>query len=113
MKRYLGFCTALLLPAAAVATDYQCAYGDKQRRIEIVYEPGRAVPCEVHYYKDTEAPGEREVLWRAQNEAGYCEARTEELVARLRGHGWECEAAVDAGDDSEDLAPPTDIEARP
>lgn len=104
-------CLLLVLPGAAAATEYTCTQGDLVRRIEIVYEPGRAVPCEVHYYKDTEAPGERQVLWTAQNEAGYCEARTGELVERLRGHGWECSAsapdedAEDGVDDTDALTP--------
>ena len=103
----------LSVPVLAIAEDFRCTSGDKVRRIEIMYEPGLAVPCEVHYFKDTEAPGSREVLWRAQNEAGYCEARTEELVAMLRSFGWVCTAgsAEDMPDDSADLpAPPTIIE---
>jgi hypothetical protein len=57
-----------------------------------VGEPGVSVPCEVHYYKDTEAPGEKQVLWTASTEAGYCAARAEEFVAKLREWGWECTA---------------------
>ncbi len=60
------------------------------RRVEILTEPGVSVPCEVHYYKDTEAPGERQVLWSASNEAGYCEKRTEDFIAKLQGWGWSC-----------------------
>lgn len=107
-----GLC--LLLGATAVfADDYRCVQGELVRRIQIVYEPGMAVPCEVHYYKDTESPGAHEVLWTAQNQSGYCEARTEELVAKLRSYGWTCDAAAaepDAGDapqadDTEALEP--------
>lgn len=112
--RVLSFAAiVLIVPGLAVAEDYRCTYGDKLRRIEIMYEPGLAVPCEVHYFKDTEAPGSREVLWRAQSEAGYCEARTEELVAMLTSYGWECSAGrtEDVPDDSSNLpAPPTVIE---
>lgn len=90
-----------VLPVAALAADYHCTFGDMTRRVEIVTEPGRAVPCEVHYYKDSEAPGTREVLWSAQNEAGYCESRTDEFVTRLREWGWDCTTA-DATDDMPD-----------
>ena len=37
------------------------------------------------------------MLWRALNETGYCERKTEELIARLRGWGWTCGQADDAG----------------
>lgn len=86
---------ALILPASALAQDassYRCTFGDNVRRVEIVSEPGVSVPCEVHYYKDTEAPGEKQVLWSAQNEDGYCEARTRDFVAQLTEWGWSCQA---------------------
>ena len=59
---------ALVVPGLAIAQDagkYQCTLGDLVRRVEILTEPGLTVPCEVHYYKDTEAPGESQVLWSA------------------------------------------------
>ena len=86
--------------------------------MEIVYETAVTVPCEVHYYKDTEQPGEREVLWRALNEEGYCEARTQAFVAQLQEWGWSCEMAgneesvedATEADDTESLAPGQDME---
>ena len=86
---------ALTVPATALAQEsrsYQCTFGDNIRRVEIFSEPGVSVPCEVHYYKDTEVPGERQVLWSAQNDASYCEAKTQEFVAKLTGWGWSCQA---------------------
>ena len=94
-NKYLvaGLAAALPALAAAQGTDsYQCTYGELQRRVEILTEPGVSVPCEVHYYKDTEAPGEREVLWSATAEEGYCERKTEEFIAKLQGWGWSCSA---------------------
>lgn len=91
--RFLIAVLAATMPALALAqgaTAYQCSFGELQRRVEILTEPGVAVPCEVHYYKDTEAPGERQVLWSASSEAGYCERKTEEFIARLEGWGWNC-----------------------
>ncbi len=78
------------LSSAQVPQNYQCTYGDLQRRVEILYETGVTVPCEVHYYKDTEAPGETQVLWRALNESGYCEKMAENFVSRLQDLGWSC-----------------------
>lgn len=98
--KFLAVLFATMLPSLAFGQSpqaYQCTYGDLQRRVEIFYETGVTVPCEVHYYKDTEAPGEQQVLWRALNESGYCERKTEELIARLRGRGWSCGQADDAG----------------
>ena len=119
MKKLL--LAALVLPLVSLGqetTSYQCKTGDLTRRVEIVYETGVTVPCEVHYYKDSEAPGDMQVLWRALNEAGYCEARTSEFVSKLEGMGWDCGASAietpadDAieSDDTGDLAPADDIE---
>lgn len=83
--------------AAQDAGKYRCTYGDLVRRVEIFTEPGVSVPCEVHYFKDTEAPGEPQVLWSAQADAAYCESQTEAFVAKLEGWGWSCAAgAADA-----------------
>ena len=119
----LTILAAVALPGLAIAQDasnYQCSHGDLQRRVEIVYETGVTVPCEVHYYKDTEAPGERQVLWRALQQEGYCEAKTQEFVTKLGSWGWDCAAASDAAveeaqetegaDNTEALAPAEEVE---
>lgn len=97
----------LAIPSMAFAQDagkYRCTNGDLVRRVEILTEPGVAVPCEVHYYKDTEAPGEAQVLWRAQSQAGYCEDKVEGLLTKLEGYGWDC----GRGDDAEPESMPDD-----
>lgn len=106
-----------VLVAAQDARSFTCSNADMIRRVEVFSEPGVAVPCEVHYYKDTEAPGERQVLWRAQNEAGYCETMADDFVNKLIELGWNCLASAEskgdepgADDDTEDLAPAEDIE---
>lgn len=113
MRQLLSIIPFSLLTFPAIAQDatsYQCTMSDLTRRVEIFYETGVSVPCEVHYYKDTEAPGERQVLWSAMNEEGYCEARTTEFVAKLQDMGWTCTARGTgdddaAADDTEALAP--------
>ena len=124
MKKILIMISLSLMTAAVFAqsqTSYQCTMGELTRRVEIMHETGATVPCEVHYYKDTEAPGERQVLWRAMSEEGYCEAKTTEFVARLSGMGWNCrtggmpakladveeieEAEAEMMDDTEALTP--------
>lgn len=85
---------------------YQCTMGDLTRRVEVMHETGVSVPCEVHYYKDTEAPGVQQVLWRAMSEEGYCEAKATEFIAKLSGMGWNCAESSamneDAGMDDDD-----------
>ncbi len=91
--KILAIFLAALLPSLSMAQaphDYQCALDKLQRRIVIFYETGVTVPCEVHYFKDTEAPGETQVLWRALNEAGYCERMADNFVGKLRDLGWTC-----------------------
>ena len=88
---------AAALPGLAFAQEsrsHACTFGDLERRLEIVSEAGLDVPCEVHYYKDTEMPGERQVLWSAQTEAGYCESKVREFVTKLEGWGWSCGGGV-------------------
>lgn len=101
-------CVAAFLVTPVLAqTGYQCTSGDLVRRVEVVYTGAGAVPCEVQYVKETEAPGTRETLWDAQNESGYCEARAEEFATQLQSLGWACsqEGSVSAEDDSAALAP--------
>ena len=87
-----------VLPGVVMSQDsdkYQCSFGDLQRRIEILHEPGVEVPCSVHYYKDTEAPGEQQVLWSADSDANYCTAKAEEFIAKLEGWDWDCGRGTD------------------
>lgn len=126
-KIMLTVLSAAALPGLSLAQDsnnFQCSHGDLQRRVEIVYETGVTVPCEVHYYKDTEAPGERTVLWRALNEEGYCESQTQQFITQLASWGWDCAQSGPAApaeaqepempaepaeaDDTDALAPPVD-----
>lgn len=105
--KYFAVLLAAMLPGLSLAQNaqnYQCTYGDLQRRVEILYEAGNTVPCEVHYYKDSEAPDERQVLWRALNESGYCESKTREFIARLEGWGWNCGQGTDAVQEPDDPA---------
>jgi hypothetical protein len=116
-RRILVLSCTVLLPLTALAQSsetYQCTMGNLQRRVEVVHMTAAPAPCEVLYFKDTEAPGERQVLWSAGNEAGYCESQAEGFIERLTGLGWTCGAAVRAAtppaepvaDDTEALSAP-------
>ena len=128
-KIILTILSAVAMPGLSLAQDsnnFQCSHGDLQRRVEIVYETGVTVPCEVHYYKDTEAPGERQVLWRALQQEGYCESQAQQFITQLASWGWDCTASGAAapdeagesempdesaeGDDTEALAPVDEVE---
>lgn len=88
MRPIISFCL-LALPTAALANPVTCEYGDLVRKIEVVFsDPGQAVPCEVIY--DKSAEGSIASAWQANHEAGYCEARAADLVAKLEGLGWRC-----------------------
>ena len=92
-KRLLITLFGLLLPVTLYAqnpSDFECSFGDLDRRLVIVSEPGVSVPCEVHYYKEDESPGEHQVLWRATNEAGYCERQADQFKQKLIEWGWTC-----------------------
>ena len=109
-QRIVIILLAILLPAVAASQEsgkYECTYGEMQRRVEIAHEPGVEVPCSVHYFKDTEMPGEQQVLWSADNDPAYCRSKALELVTKLEGWGWDCgrENAVDepVGDESDEM----------
>ena len=117
MKKILIVLGMTLFPLALFAQvpgKYQCSIDELTRRIEILHEPGVTVPCEVHYFKDTEMPGEVQVLWSASTEEGYCEAKAAELVQKLEDMGWTCwvpsSRADEAADDTGALTPAEDIE---
>jgi hypothetical protein len=97
---------AMPIVAFAQSTDtYQCTMSGLTRRVEIAREGDSPVPCEVLYFKDSEAPGERQVLWSAANESGYCEAQAQGFVERLEGLGWECQSTPGAPAPSTAAAP--------
>ena len=78
-----------MLPTATLASPTLCEQGGLTRSVEVIYTvPGQPVPCEVIY--DKPAEGSRETLWRATNEAGYCEAKAQEFVDNLDNLGWRC-----------------------
>ena len=111
--KLLAIFLATLLPSLSFAQappNYNCTLQDLQRRVEIFHETGVTVPCEVHYFKDTEAPGESQVLWRAQNEAGYCESKAENFIGKLRNMGWTCVQADGSGGKAKVTEPAGDEE---
>lgn len=90
------------LATSAMANNYSCTNGASQRSVAVVYTtPGQVVPCEVIYNKE----GSSETLWRAQNEAGYCEAQADSFADKLRGWGWDCTFESASGQTAEEEGP--------
>ena len=68
-----------------------CKNGDLVRRVTVVESSlSSGLSCEVIYWKDTEAPGERQVLWTAKQDAGYCYSKAISMVGKLAAMGWTC-----------------------
>ena len=86
----LAASVTLLAPGAFAQTlQYACVAGSTTRAVEVSV-PGREErACEVVYRKPQEGVMEQ-VIWSANFDADYCAPRAEELVAKLRGLGWQC-----------------------
>lgn len=82
---------ALLWPALCAADGnyhYTCQLEAESRRIEVAYlVPEQSVPCEVRYQKNSE---DGVVLWRANNQTGFCETKAEQLRREHEALGFEC-----------------------
>lgn len=86
--RYFMLIALLFISTASYAdTVYECRSGDAVRTITVLYHHvENKVPCEVRYYSDS---GDK-VLWKANKQVGYCEAKAEAFVAKQAGWGWQC-----------------------
>ena len=68
-----------------------CQNGDLVRRVVVVESSlSTGQSCEVVYWKDTEEPGVRQVLWTAKQDAGYCYSKALTMVGKLTSMGWSC-----------------------
>ncbi len=104
-------------PLAGQANTTQCGMDGMQRLVSVVYsEPGQLVPCRVLYEKPSEVTVTNQslTLWRAEHQAGYCEARAEEFVAKLEQLGWQCQQAAAMDNPADPVTPePAPEEAAP
>ena len=72
-------------------TSAVCTNKGKTRSINVTYEdPQKKNNCKVIYHKETENPGNEQVLWTAKVEYNYCQTKAKDFVARLEGWGWNC-----------------------
>jgi len=92
-------------PAIGHADSWSCSQGNDVREVHVERTTNNPVPCTVMYQKLTEGV-EDQVLWNAQHDAGYCEAKAREFIVKLESHGWVCaetirdESSLAGGDDN-------------
>ena len=95
----------LVAPAAGYADSWSCSKGNDVREVHVERTTSNPVPCNVTYRKLTEGV-EDQVLWNAQHDAGYCDAKAREFILKLESYGWVCaetirdESNVTEGDDN-------------
>lgn len=80
---------AIFLPFGAFAMgETICTMNNVERRVEVAStNTTMAVPCKVQYFKED---GSTKILWNAQNDIAYCEAKAREFVQKLETLGWAC-----------------------
>lgn len=79
----------LSLSSIASAESWICEQGDLMREIVVKRESTSPAPCSVVYNKETENQAS-EILWSAQFDGAYCDARADGLADKLAGYGWTC-----------------------
>lgn len=89
--------TLLIMPFSAFADSWSCRHDNNVREIHIMQSESSPVPCSVVYKKLTEGV-EDQVLWTAENDAGYCEEKAKAFVDKQIGWGWTCVETVSDDD---------------
>ena len=79
----------LTLPTAANAESWICEHSNLIREINVQREATDPAPCSVVYNKETEGQGAK-VLWTANTDGAYCDAKANGLAEKLKGFGWSC-----------------------
>ena len=81
----------LTLPSAVNAESWICEHDTLVREINVERSTSEPVPCSVSYDKASEGQGVS-VLWNAQADGAYCDAKADGLAEKLSGLGWSCTA---------------------
>ncbi|MFT5220735.1 MAG: hypothetical protein ACI9LO_003193 [Planctomycetota bacterium] len=81
----------LSLPTGASAESWICENSNLIREITVVREADAPAPCSVVYNRESEGQGSS-VLWTANNDGTYCDAKSDGLAEKLLGFGWTCTA---------------------
>jgi hypothetical protein len=95
----LGFVAVLMITATAAGQEFQCRRDELTRRIELQFaNDADRLPCEVVYWKDSEAPGQPQRPWRADHQLEFCTAKAREMVELLEAEGWACDEVAAAAE---------------
>lgn len=82
----------IIMPGTHLARDdilFVCEKSGQTRAVSLTYTKIPPLPCEVIYHRPSEQIPD-ETLWRASNDEGFCEEKTNLLVADLINAGWHC-----------------------
>ncbi len=92
--KYLLLLASIAVSSAFAAENQStlCTFGDKERKVEVVYPTAGGKACEVQYTKGTNM----QVLWSANSDLSYCEERAAAFVEKQQGWGWQCESTAAA-----------------
>ena len=82
-----------IVPVSAYADAWSCSRGNDVREIHISLTTSSPVPCHVVYKKQTEGI-EDKILWSANNDDSYCEAKAQGLIAKLESVDWVCTETI-------------------
>jgi hypothetical protein len=87
----LAALAALAAAPAASAESWICEHSTLVREINVERTTADPAPCSVAYNKQSEGQGVK-ILWSAQHEGSYCDAKANGLADKLQGLGWSCSA---------------------
>lgn len=91
MKRFAFI--AFLFSSNLLAIENQlsiCTKDSELRAIEIFYLTQERVPCKVNYTRNSN----NKILWQAQFNEGFCEAKAADFVNKLKQSGWNCRSIL-------------------
>ena len=96
MKKLQAVSTTILLAGLAFSTgasaeSWICEQGNLVREIKVERATEAAVTCSVVYDKASEGQS-ADVLWTANADGAYCDAKADGLAEKLNGFGWSCTA---------------------
>lgn len=92
-KLFLLTTLSIMFTASAMADanyHYVCTQAPDVRLVEVAYlVPEQKVPCEVRYQKEDD---QSRILWRADNQEGFCELQAQNFIEKQREWGFECKS---------------------
>ena len=69
---------------------YTCLHKQQIRKLFVSFPDGTPLPCTLDYHKVTESTEGRKTLWRARQDAQFCENKMIQMVEQFEEWGWDC-----------------------